>query len=238
MGLCVPGLHGENRASEGANSRIDGAGVDAWLNHKYPWRSRRLVHANSKLTVVHVLGLSLAAGALAEWAAAVLTVATLLTGLWQIHTDRRQRLEVERRAQARTVAAWLTGHDLPSGRTWVAVSNASTEPVFQVVMTLIGIYGALPRSGREVDPVRWRFRSYLGVLPPGNFFVAIPWGGGGMHMHFAIEIGFTDAGSQHWVRLGTGELKRVNLPMVKYYKLPEPVGWEYARHTTIPDSVT
>jgi hypothetical protein len=41
---------------------------------------------------------------------------------------------------------------------------------------------------------------------------------------------------QHWVRLGTGELTQVSLPAVKYYQLPEPVGWEYARHPAIPDS--
>ncbi len=166
------------------------------------------------------------------WAGSVFTGLAVGSALYQIGMERRNRKLAEQRQQAAKVTAWLVRPwDIPAV---AAVLNNSDEPAYQVILTIVAIQGAAARTGLEGGP-SWPYRAYLGVLPPGKFYLTIPSGGHGMMLRFAIEICFTDAGGRSWVRLAKGSLTAIKHSPVDYYGLPRPIGWEYPEHETIAD---
>lgn len=168
----------------------------------------------------------------ATWAAAVFTGSAVFVALWQIHVERRERQKVERRAeeeqkrrQATKVSAWITkAYDDPM---WIAVRNSSDEPVYEVIVSLVSVQGAgPPRDAHDTEP-DFRYRAFLSVVPPGRFYASMPYGGHGMSMRFGLEVAFTDASGQYWVRKGNGDLSCIATPAIDYYRVHRPVGWDY-----------
>jgi hypothetical protein len=170
-------------------------------------------------------------GDVATWAGAIFTAATFIAAFWQISTERKirkktqQHAESERiRSQAVHVSTWIVQ---PSGfPMYAAVLNKSNEPVYEVIISLVGIQGAFPHDAHEVKEY-YPYRSFLNVLPPGRFYISIPSAGHGMSTSFALEISFTDSSGHHWVRKGNGKLIKITQCAIDYYNIPRPVGWEY-----------
>lgn len=168
----------------------------------------------------------------ATWAAAVFTGAAVFVALWQIHVERRERQKVERsaqeerkRLQATKVSAWITkAYNDPI---WIAVLNNSDEPVYEVVISLVSVQGAgPPRDAHDIES-KFRYRAFLSVVPPGRFYASMPYGGHGMFIRFGLEVAFTDASGQYWVRKGNGDLSCIAIPAIDYYQLHKPVAWDY-----------
>jgi hypothetical protein len=78
---------------------------------------------------------------------------TIFTGivataaLIQIGIERSIRLQAEKRQQASHISAWLA--DAMSVPALASLNNASPEPVFEVIVSLVAIHGAAPHDGRE-----------------------------------------------------------------------------------------
>ena len=173
--------------------------------------------------MIPVFGISMPVGALAEWAAAAFSGATLLYLVIQTALERRARRLQEQRAQASEVSAWF--YSAEGEWVWAALLNASQAPVYEVIVMLAAFQGAGPAVGSLSQ-----FRSFLSVLPPGSFYVSMPWGGHGMGLHFGFEISFTDAAGQHWVRHVDGKLQRINTSSVDHYGFHRPLPWTYPQH--------
>ena len=170
--------------------------------------------------MISLFGVPVRVGALAEWAAALFSGATLLYLVVQTTSERRARRQREERAQASEVSAWFY---LAKGeRVWAALSNASKEPVYQVIVMLSAFQGAGPPASASSQS-----RSFLSTLPPGRFYVSMPWDGHATGLRFGFELCFTDAAGRHWVRHVDGQLDRIDKSPVAHYGFYLPLPWEY-----------
>ncbi len=176
-----------------------------------------------------------------EWLAAVGTVGALAAALAQIEvarrrlrTDRKEQLARERRAQAELVSAWIgdvrTSNDFdmkiggPSDTaTNLELSNASGSPVYRAVLSIVDIQGT-GWKGQGKAPDGYQF--CVSIIPPGRFHLTIRRGfGAGMGIHWEVELSFTDAAGQHWVRRASGLLEELDADAVTHYQVSRPVGW-------------
>ena len=184
-------------------------------------------------------------GALAALIAGVGTVAALLIAFYQISSERSARrkdemaaLGRERIAQAQRISAWIGGHPATPIRategkampTFATLLNASHEPVYRVVVWLVSIQGAAPRTGEEMQKMEADASRMLGAVPPGTFVVSLPGDWGGMHRHPGVEIAFADAAGLHWIRRGSGALEEIPNDPLDHYGISLPVDW----HVPIP----
>jgi hypothetical protein len=158
--------------------------------------------------------------------------------LWQISNERKARKKAEKeaiseriRAQAVQISAWVVRFMHSQGNQngvplLASVLNASKEPVYEVIISLVSIQGAGYRDARQA-PEYYTSRKYLSVLPPGQYYISIPSGGNAMMVRYGLEICFTDSSGRHWVRKGNGNLIEINQSPPDYYNVPRPIGWEY-----------
>lgn len=175
----------------------------------------------------------------AEWAAAIFTGGAIFTALYQVRNERNVRLEEQKadterkkRYQAEHVSAWYP-REIEAPLTWAAVQNHATEPVFQVVVSVVGIQGAGPPQKSPIMD-NYPYRAFLSCLPSGRYYIRIPHGGGGMMKRFGLEVAFSDAAGRHWIRYGTGALESLPVDAPTYYQVRRPIGWEYATTDTLP----
>jgi hypothetical protein len=202
--------------------------------------------------------MSLNFGDVPTWVAAVGTVAAFGAALFQISTERRYRHEAEQRdrydrhrAQACLISAvpgpTESGEGDPSiaGRSAIDCINASSEPTYNVVVGIVFIQGAAPRTtedmlrlrlggGGEVQTVP---TTTLSILPPGKsraWIEGTHWTGF-MAGRAGAEIAFTDRASVHWIRRATGQLEELPVDPLEYFRqfnffgpyefqTPEPLG--------------
>lgn len=173
-------------------------------------------------------------GDVPTWVAAVGTVGTLAAGLWQIGSERSRRIaaderlrEERRREQARLVAAYMGEQDKPAkppespaddqGRSAFYLTNNSPEPVYSVVVGMVFVQGAGPRSLEdmlELNHAQYGRRgpvTTVSILPGGLYRVWIS--GVGWHRILSgragVEIAFTDAAGAHWIRRAGGALEEL-----------------------------
>ena len=170
-------------------------------------------------------------GDVPTWVAAVGTVGTLASALWQIATERKRRIASDELLrseqhvrQARLIAAYLGEEQRPksetpvqaheTGRTEIFLVNNSSEPVYSVVVGIVFVQGAGPHSLEEMLALDRKQYDRQGpittvsIVPGGLYRVWISgtgWtrilGGRG-----GVEIAFSDASGAHWIRRGTGRL--------------------------------
>ncbi len=107
-----------------------------------------------------------------------------------------------------------------------SIRNAGDEPVYQMVVSLVGIQGAGPPRDATDAPEGYEFRTCVNIVPPGQFAGTMPYAGHGMNIRFGLEIAFSDASGVHWVRKGNGTLRELPVSGLRHYKIDEPVGWE------------
>jgi hypothetical protein len=178
--------------------------------------------------------------------AAAGTFAVAAFALVQIKDERsaRQHNESELREkeatqQAERIAAWPAAADssgLPTSRgpegrqvTYVDLNNGSSEPVYDVVVSLVFVQGAGPRTGKEVARERLETRQYpantqrtLMDIPPGRSRIWLNGEWPGMMKRPGIEIAFIDASNRAWIRYSNGALEPISKSPLQYYGLPEP----------------
>jgi hypothetical protein len=181
-------------------------------------------------------------GDVPTWVAAVGTVGTLTAALYQISAERKRRLasdeqlRIERHLeQARLVAAYMgeeerasPGRDPASdnGRTSFYLANNSLEPVYSVVVGLVFVQGAGPRTLEDMidlNQTQYGRRgpvTTVNILPGGLYRVWVV--GTGWHRILSgragVEIAFTDRAGAHWIRRATGELHELAKSPLEYFQ--------------------
>lgn len=171
------------------------------------------------------------------WVAAIGTVGALGAALFQINSERNRRLEAEslqrdelHRAHSRLISAWPGPVIWPPdpnrqvGRTAIDCSNASDEPVYNVVVGIAFIQGAAPRTTEgllqsDLGQRAGTPTTTLNVLPPGKWRAWIPrsdWASF-MGARVGAEIAFTDRAGSHWLRRANGELIELEQDPLSYF---------------------
>jgi hypothetical protein len=175
-------------------------------------------------------------GDVPTWAIAVGTVGTLAAALWQIGRERAARRHDEeqavaaaRRDQAQRISAWFAGDDANGSK--LSILNASYEPVYQAVVTLVFIQGAGPQRGEDYSArgMSDHRRAMLSVIPPGRWTASVEGGWHGMFARPGAEIAFTDRAGIHWVRRGNGNVEELPMNAIDHFGIGRPVSW------TIPE---
>ncbi|MCM3361245.1 hypothetical protein [Niallia sp. MER TA 168] len=152
------------------------------------------------------------------------TIATLFFAFYQLHSERKITNENEKRSQAKKISVWIDSENRRAEMLY-SIQNASDLPVYQAVITLVGIQGAgPPRNGEEVD-WEYPYRKMLATIPPGKFYSVSESGGKGMHIEFGVEIAFTDSNGVYWVRRSNGQLTEIKQSPLEFYNIPLPVSW-------------
>jgi hypothetical protein len=126
------------------------------------------------------------------------------------------------RAQAERISAWLQSPggpvEITDTGTQVRLRNSSDDLVYEVVVCLVLVQGAGPRTGQQSGK-----RTVLGVLPPGAWTTSVPrYDNVGMSWAFGVEIAFTDRGGRHWLRGPEGKLKRIRRDPIAHYRIGRP----------------
>lgn len=163
----------------------------------------------------------------------VATLAGVMVSLYQVHREKILRMEEERRKQSTRISLWYEEHrdrtDWPRDDRFVwrevVLRNASESPVYDVIVTCVGISGAGPEPRGEDNGRDFPYRTCVGTLPPGTWYVWLPTGGAGMHVRTAPEGAFTDAGGISWVRRGNGKLEEIGSEPASFYELDLPLEW-------------
>jgi hypothetical protein len=172
--------------------------------------------------------MSLQLGNLAEWFAAVGTVATLGVSLWVLRTELRNSREERqrtRRHQAHSIASWIDGNQntdllmVGGGELEVCVRNASSSPISNCVTFA---YHPVAEEKWDFSGVATNtpFEYVVGQLPPGateRVTISREWldpariVGTGL----TTAVRFTDANGVHWMRSVQGELLELeSLPLM------------------------
>lgn len=98
---------------------------------------------------------------------AVGTVGTLIAALFQIWRDRSLRLKEKRKEQAVNVAAWfedvVLSSEYPGNQNHafrsLLIRNDNLTPIYDVVITVVGLHGAGPHRHGECNEGDFAFRT-------------------------------------------------------------------------------
>lgn len=154
-------------------------------------------------------------GDVATWFTGLATFGALVAAFVQINNERKIRKSQERKSQAEHISAYIAKE--VQYKAQITILNLSTEPVYEVIVSIVAIQGA---GGRA------KHIAFLSVVPPGKAHVVTDADYHGMHFHPSIEIAFKDVRGKSWVRSGRGDLTEISQPPVDYYKLSRPLGWQ------------
>ena len=163
---------------------------------------------------------------------AIATAAAVIVSLCQIRGEKRARAAEFRRCQAEGISSWLQdgvedSHPEDDSFVWqrVALQNESDAPVYNVVVTCVGNQGAGPASRGEENGGDYPCRSFVGVLPPGEWGTWLPTHGRGMSIVLGSELAFRDARGVSWVRRGNGTLEEISMDPLEFYGISLPCPW-------------
>lgn len=164
------------------------------------------------------------------WASAVLSILALIgaAGSWVYQLIKER--QAARTNQALAITAWISNYSAClDGTPNVTIHNDSGSPIYEVVLTVVGMYGAGPGKHGEDHPGDYSRRSLYAIAPPGTSSASIDLlGVGGMHVVCSLEIAFVDGEGRSWVRRGSGKLKRIRKRPFIFYKIPLPAEPKYS----------
>jgi len=133
---------------------------------------------------------------------AIATVTAVTIAIVVATRDSRDR----RRAQASTISVWSMRMDprVQPLRYGLVISNGSQATIFEVVITIAGVYGSAdPMQIEAVMPV------CVAKVPPGDWYVEGPHHeGGSAGTSVDAAITFTDGAGLWWQRDAGGTLSR------------------------------
>jgi hypothetical protein len=153
----------------------------------------------------------------------------------EANKDRRARDDEKLRDQARRITAWL---DNRPGWSGFRIGNSSSEAVFEVAVYYVWMHTdrwhttgeRAEEIGREDPPMNSdsmnMVRTLIRTLPPGNFRIDVDRRGMPDNEDAdarGLEIAFTDAGGNHWVRRSNGSLARRHTGAIEHYQIPMPI---------------
>lgn len=99
------------------------------------------------------------------------------------------------------------------------------RPVYQVVVTCVGIQVAGPAFKGEDNDSSYDCRRFIGLLPPGTWSTWLPTHRRGISIDLAVEVAFKDARGLSWIRRADGQLMRLKKDPAQFYGLEQPVPW-------------
>lgn len=163
----------------------------------------------------------------------LVTLGALIVAFWQIHQNGKNRRDDIKRYQPVRVSTWYEGardlNDCPKDNRFiwqrVTLRNESESPVYNVIVTCVGISGAGPFSKGEENRPDYPCRICIGTLPPGTWHAWLPTNGSGMGVRTAPEIAFTDSNEISWIRRSNGRLEEIASEPATLYNLPLPLSW-------------
>ena len=161
------------------------------------------------------------------------TFGALIAALWQIDQNKRNREDDIKRYQPSRISAWYeegrNRTDQPEDNRFfwrfVVLRNESESPVYDVIVTCVGISGAGPSFKGEDNRPDFPDRVCVGTLPPGAWCIWLPTGGSGMGVRTAPETAFVDANGIPCVRRGNGRLEEISMEPASFYRLSLPLPW-------------
>jgi len=154
-------------------------------------------------------------GDVATWFTGLATFGALVVAFIQINNERKIRKSQERRSQAEHISAYIAKEE--DYKAQIAILNLSTEPVYEVIVSIVAFQGANPGPKHIAS---------LSVVPPGKAHVVTEADYHGMSFHPSIEIAFKDVRGKSWVLSGRCYLTEISQSHVDYYKLSRPLGWQ------------
>lgn len=154
----------------------------------------------------------------------------------QFEYEKKRQYTQELRNQAEKITVWFEDNDIhktidhkfnvhavPRG---ILIQNNSSLPIYNVIITEVGQIGAGPNPYGELQRIPendyFSRRILFNILPPGLWGQIIDTDGNGMHVVTALEISFTDAKGNNWIRRGNGSLERVMQDTYMLYHIPLP----------------
>lgn len=207
-------------------------------------------------------------GDFATWVAAIGTVSAVIVALVQVARERAARVRRENQdrsdrhsAHARLISAWMgTAEAVPESdrveyndadadrafnyRTPIYVQNSSAEPIYEVVVGIVFIQGAAPRTLEGILDLRRQRREETadlaakgvdvtreqrafqrdpvttsGIVPPGTWRVWIAGKGWTSIMsgRGGVDVAFVDRAGVSWVRRAMGPLEELSQRPLKHF---------------------
>ena len=168
------------------------------------------------------------------------TLGTLIAAFCQNNQTKRNREDDIKRHQPSRISAWYEEGrnriDQPDDNRFfwqfVVLRNESESPVYDAIVTCVGISGAGPSFKGEDNGPAFPDRVCVGTLPPGAWYIWLPTGGHGMGVRTAPETAFVDANGIPWVRRGNGRLEEISMEPTSFYRLPLPLSWHGCKKLT------
>lgn len=161
------------------------------------------------------------------------TMGALIAALYQIKRDNKLRYEERRKEQASKVAAWfeeiaITPKTSISNRSvsrGAMIRNDNLTPVYNVVVTVVGLHGAGPSKHGEDNDGDYTYRALFPQIANGLWGTWVDTVGGGMGVVCVLEISFRDGAGVSWIRRGDGSLVEIDKDPLEYYSIPRPISW-------------
>lgn len=175
--------------------------------------------------------------AIGTWIGSIGTAGAMIAALHQIRVERRLRKldevrrseaqkiqeELRKREQAFQINSWID----PEDKSRVLIINGSKQPIYEVVIHLVISAGAGPRTSEEVSAGGSNYspnanRYLRRIVPPGTYITGLELTWGGMARRPGVEISFTDAQGEHWIRREGGNIQPLPLRPFDYFKVEGP----------------
>jgi len=153
------------------------------------------------------------------------TAATLIWLVLERDQLQKEKREGEKRKQAAGVSAWLSKKTFHAGsltRQIIVLNNNSDSPIYNLVVSIVDARDKDAKGEETPD----EFRRVIDATPPGQVFCFAPEGYNGMGFHPSVEIAFSDANGNYWVRRGNGQIESLPEDPFVYYKILQPPVYE------------
>ena len=164
-----------------------------------------------------------------EWSEPVCAFATLILSIAVIVINKKVDVASKRARekdamllQPSGVSAWF-GNLNPANQMQTAwICNATDLPVYNVVVTVVVTEGGDCSEGK-MRKGAGAYRAIFAVEPPGKRSFSIDLAGfWGMCAYPVLEVAFTCADGNSWIRRGNGVLKRVDIDSLACYGIERP----------------
>lgn len=139
---------------------------------------------------------------------------------------QKEKREATKRKQAAGVSTWLSsrtfGTKVHYKRQVVILNNNSDSPIYNLVVSIVDARNTDAKG--EENPEE--FRRAIDASPPGQVFCFAPEGYSGMGFRAGVELAFSDANGNHWVRRSNGKLESLTENPFNHYKISQPPTYE------------
>ncbi len=178
-------------------------------------------------------------GIVGTWIGSIGTTGAMFAALRQLKLERqirkeeeslrakeqRRRDEAVKREQASKINSWID----PENESKALIVNDSNQPIYWVVIHLVISVGSGPQTSEAVSvmsedccPNTNRYLRWM--VPPGTYSMWLEHTWGGMMRKPGVEISFTDARGEHWIRRTDGTVELLPHRPFEYFRVENPWG--------------